>query len=80
MADLPDSAGEAARWLLIIAAIVLLVIIAVYAVNALLAVGVALVILVAGGILAWIILGRLWDWGRHGKPLIRGDWGDGGGE
>lgn len=77
---LPDSAAEGARWLLIAVAAALVLIVAVYAVNALLAVGVLLVLLVVAGVLVWVIGGRLWDAARHGKPLIRGDWGDDGGE
>jgi len=51
------------------------VIVGVYAVNALLAVGTLVVILAVGGFVLWIVGGRIVDALRHGKPLIRGDWG-----
>jgi hypothetical protein len=75
---LPDSAAEGLRWTVLVVALALLAIVAVYAVNALLSVGVFLVLLVVTGLLLWVVFGRLWDWARHGKPLLRGGWRSGG--
>jgi len=82
MPSLPSSAPEAARWLFVAFSLTLIVVVGYYAINALAAVGFMIVLLVVGGLLLWIIAGRLWDAFRHGKPLIRGDWtdGDGGGD
>jgi len=75
--ELPSSMGGFARWLFIVAGIALVVVVGVYAVNALLAVGTLVVILAVGGFILWIVGGRIVDALRHGKPLIRGDWGGG---
>lgn len=73
--ELPSSMTGFAQWLFIVVAVVLIGIVAIYAVNALLAVGTLAVVLVVGGFLLWIVGGRIVDALRHGKPLIRGDWG-----
>jgi hypothetical protein len=49
-----------------------LLVVGIYAVNALSAMLVTLAFLVAAGLVAWIVLGRAWDWLRHGKPFFRG--------
>lgn len=73
--ELPSSMGGLVRWLFILGAILLVAIVAVYAVNALLAVGTLLLVLAVVGFVVWIVGGRIVDALRHGKPLIRGDWG-----
>ncbi len=73
--ELPSSMGGFAQWLFVAVAIAAIVIVAVYAVNALLAVGTLVVVLAVGGFVLWIVGGRIIDALRHGKPLIRGDWG-----
>jgi len=73
--ELPTSMGGVATWLFVAVAIAAVVIVAVYAVNALLAVGTLVIVLVVGGFFLWIVGGRILDALRHGKRLIRGDWG-----
>lgn len=59
------------EWLIIGVAVAGAAILAIYAVNALLAVAVWLALFAVAVLAAWIILGRLWDTLRHGKPLFR---------
>jgi len=67
--------GGLVRWLFIVGGLALLVIVGAYAVNALLAIGTLVIVLGVGGFVLWIVGGRVVDALRHGKPLIRGDWG-----
>lgn len=82
MVSAPSTFAGALRIALVLAGVIVLGIVGFYAVNALLAMGVVAVGLVVVGILLWGVGGRLWDWFRHGKPLVRGDWSgmDGDGE
>jgi hypothetical protein len=69
---LPDSGAETLRWLTSVLVVGLIVVVAVYAVQTLLAVGVLIAIIVVALFVGYVIGGRLWDWARHGKPLLRG--------
>lgn len=77
---LPDSGSEAFRWLFIAGAVALVAILGYYAFNAMLTIGVMLGLWIVAGIVVLVVGGRVWDVFRHGKPLFRGDWRDGGGE
>lgn len=70
----PTTLPEALKWLFVALGVLLLAVVAIYAVNALAALGVTLLFLVVVGLFLWVVVGRLWDTVRHGKPLKRGDW------
>lgn len=74
MPPVPETLSEAGRWLVVAVALAILAIIGYYAVNAIMAVGIMAAILLVVGVIVWIVGGRLWDWARHGKPLVRRDW------
>jgi len=73
--ELPSSMTAFTQWLFVIIGLTIVVIVGAYAVNALLAMGTVVIVLVVVGFVLWIVGGRLLDALRHGKPLIRGDWG-----
>lgn len=76
--SLPNTAAGSLKWIGVLAAVVLLAVVGIYAVNALLAMGVTLLVIAVVAAVAWVVLGRLSDWLRHGKPLLRrGGGGDG---
>lgn len=74
MVRFPSTGAEAARWLLILVGLAILAIVAVYAVNVIVSIAITAALLIVAGLIVWIVGGRLWDWARHGKPLLRGDW------
>jgi hypothetical protein len=72
---LDASAREIGAVVLVLAGIVLLLF-----TTSLGAVGLGLLLVVLLLLVAWAVIGRLKDWLRDGKPLVRGDWRGEGGE